>query len=60
MRQNLIFIIITIIYVSIMYYCYIDFDVISLINMLFMTMMYIAFIIASIIVSSDKENQNKI
>ena len=60
MKRNLIFILITVVYIFLMRDCYYDVNIISLINMLFMTMMYIAFIIASIIVSSDKENQNKI
>ena len=60
MKRNLIFLLITLVYIFLMRDCYYDVNIISLINMLFMTMMYIAFIIASIIVSSDKENQNKI
>jgi len=58
MKRNLIFILITLVYLTLMYYCYIDIDVISLTNMFFMTLMYIAFIIASIIINSDKEKQN--
>ena len=59
MKRNLIFILITVVYIFLMRDCYYDVNIISLINMLFMTMMYIAFIIASIIVSSDKEKQIK-
>lgn len=60
MKRNLIFLLITLVYIFLMRDCYYDVNIISLINMLFMTMMYIAFIIASIIVNSDKEKQNKI
>ena len=59
MKRNLIFILITVVYIFFMRDCYYDVNIISLINMLFMTMMYIAFIIASIIVSSDKEKKIK-
>ena len=60
MKRNLIFLFITLVYLTLMYICYIDFEIVAFINMLFMTLMYIAFFIAMIIVYSDKEKQNKI
>ena len=53
-----IFILVTLVYLTLMYVCYNEPNVISLINMLFMTLIYIAFIIAMSIVNSDKEKQN--
>lgn len=58
MKLNHIFIIATLIYITLMYLCYNDYDVISLINMLFMTFIYITFFIAVFIIDTDKEKQN--
>lgn len=58
MKLNHIFIIATLIYITLMYICYNDYDVISLINMLFITLIYIAFFIAVFIIDTDKEKQN--
>ena len=58
MKRNLIFILITLVYIFLMRDCYYDVNLISVTNMLLMTLMYMAFIIALIIVNSNKEKQN--
>jgi len=58
MKRNIIFILITLVYIFLMRDCYYDVNLISVTNMLLMTLMYMAFIIALIIVKSNKEKQN--
>jgi hypothetical protein len=58
MKRNIIFILITLVYIFLMRDCYYDVNLISVTNMLLMTLMYMAFIIALIIVNSNKEKQN--
>ena len=54
MKRNLIFLLITLVYLTLMYFCYIDINLISLTNMLLMTLMYIASFIAIYLVDYDK------
>ena len=54
MKRNLIFLLITLVYLTLMYTCYIDINIISLTNMLFMTLMYIASFIAFYLIDYDK------
>jgi hypothetical protein len=54
MKRNLIFLLITLVYLSLMYICYVDFEIVALINMLFMTLMYIALFIAMYLIDYDK------
>jgi hypothetical protein len=54
MKRNLIFILITLVYIFLMRDCYYDVNLISVTNMLLMTLMYIAFIIAFYLIDYDK------
>ena len=54
MKRNLIFILITVVYIFLMRDCYYDINIISLIDMIFMTLMYIALFIAVYLIDYDK------
>jgi hypothetical protein len=54
MKRNLIFIFITVLYLTLMSCCYNDINIISLTNMLLMTLMYIAFFIAVYLIDDEK------